>query len=383
MQPCSRAAVQPCTARDARATNGPWGARVSPPGLGSDTVAGMAEPAASAWPDGVSVVMPVLNEERHLTHAVTGILTQDWAGPLEIVLALGPSSDRTDEVARRLSAIDDRIVLVPNPSGRTPAGLNAAIQASRYEVVVRADGHAMLPVDYVSTAVETLARTRADNVGGIMRAEGETPFEQAVARAMATPLGVAATPFHVDGREGEAATVYLGCFRKSALQRVGGYDETFLRAQEWEMNRRIRGTGGLVWFNPALVVTYRPRSDASSLSTQYFHYGRWRRELMRRHPEAAPRVTGLHQFVPVAAVVGVVAGTAAGLVGSAVGPRALRIGWLAPVGYLAVITAGAAVAGRGLPTAARARLPLVYATMHGAWGTGFLTAPRGLREFEA
>jgi hypothetical protein len=78
-----------------------------------------------------------------------------------------------------------------------------------------------------------------------------------------------------------------------------------------------------------------------------------------------------------------VAGAAAGLVGSTVGPRALRIGWLAPAGYLALITAGAVVAGRGLPPAAHARLPLVYATMHGAWGTGFLTSPPGLRELEA
>lgn len=124
----------------------------------------MAEHVAAPWPDGVSVIMPVLNEQRHLSHAVTGILTQDWPGPLEIVLALGPSTDRTDEVARRLSAIDERIVLVPNPSGRTPSGLNAAIEASRFEVVIRVDGHAILPEDYVSTAVETLARTGADNV---------------------------------------------------------------------------------------------------------------------------------------------------------------------------------------------------------------------------
>lgn len=343
----------------------------------------MVEPADSAWPDGVSVIMPVLNEERHLSHAVTGILTQDWAGQLEIVLALGPSTDRTDEVARRLSAIDDRIVLVPNPSGRTPSALNAAIAASRYEVVVRVDGHAILPDDYVSTAVETLGRTGADNVGGVMQAEGETPFEQAVARAMTTPLGVGAAPFHVGGDEGEAETVYLGCFRKSALERVGGYDETFLRAQDWEMNHRIRAAGGLVWFNPRLIVSYRPRADVTSLGRQYFHYGRWRREVMRRHPETASRASALRYFAPPAAVVGVAAGTAAGLVGSAVGTRALKLGWLAPVGYFALITAGAALTGRGLPKAAHARLPLVYATMHGAWGTGFLTSPPGLREPEA
>ncbi len=351
-----------------------------PHGPRSDTVARMGETAAATWPDGVSVIMAVLDEERHLAEAVSGILTQDWAGPLEIVLALGPSADRTDEVARRLAQLDDRIVLVPNPSGRTPSGLNAAIAATRYQVVIRVDGHAVLSPGYLRTAVATLARTGADNVGGVMAAEGETPFEQAVARAMTSTLGVGSAAFHVGGGQGEAETVYLGCFRKSALERVGGYDETFLRAQDWEMNHRIRDGGGLVWFTPDLVVTYRPRPDATSLARQYYHYGRWRREVMRRHPETASRTSALRYFAPPVAVVGVVGGTATGLLGSTVGPRALRLGWLAPLGYLVLITAGAAVAGRGLDSATRARLPLVYATMHGAWGTGFLTSPPGLRE---
>lgn len=331
------------------------------------------------WPNGVSVIMPVLNEERHLSESVSAILGQDWPGSLQIVLALGPSHDRTDEVARRLGALDERIVLVPNPTGRTPAGLNAAIAASSYEVIVRVDGHALLPSDYVSTAVEVLARTGADNVGGVMLARGQTDYERAVARAMTTALGVGAASFHVGGEEGAAETVYLGCFRSSALTRVGGYDETFLRAQDWEMNHRLRASGGLVWFTPDLMVTYRPRPDSASLARQYFHYGRWRREVMRRHPETTSRSSALRYFAPPVAVVGVVAGSAGGAVASLGGPRFLRWGWAAPVGYSALIAAGAAVFGRGLPAKAHARLPLVYATMHGAWGWGFLTSPTGLR----
>ena len=333
-----------------------------------------------SWPDGVSVIMPVLNEQRHLSEAVTGILAQDWGGALEIILALGPSTDRTDEVARRLQALDDRVVLVPNPSGRTPAGLNAAIRVARYEVVARVDGHALLPGDYLSTAVATLARTSADNVGGVMLAQGVTDFEQAVARAMTTTLGVGASSFHVGGEEGPAETVYLGCFRKSALDRVGGYDETFLRAQDWEMNHRIRETGGLVWFDPSLVVTYRPRPTVPALARQYFHYGRWRREVMRQHPGTMSRGSALRYFAPPAAGVGVTLGTAAGLVASGGGPRALRWGWAAPVGYAGLVALGAAWFGRGLPRVAQAELPIVYATMHGAWGIGFLTSPPGLRE---
>jgi glycosyltransferase involved in cell wall biosynthesis len=326
------------------------------------------------------VIMPVLNEERHLAQAVAAVLGQDWTGPLEIVLALGPSQDRTDEVARRLRALDERIVLVPNPTGRTPAGLNAAIRASHHDVVVRVDGHAVLPPDYVSTAVRTLIRTGADNVGGVMLAQGQTHFEQAVARAMTTILGVGPATFHVGGGEGEAETVYLGCFRRSALERVGGYDETFLRAQDWEMNHRIRRTGGTVWFTPDLVVSYRPRAEVDALAVQYYHYGRWRREVMRRHPDTVSRASALRYLAPPATVLALVVGSAAGLVGSTAGPRALRWGWLAPAGYAALVTLGGAVLGRGLPPMAHAQLPVVYATMHAAWGAGFLSSPPRLRE---
>ena len=331
------------------------------------------------WPDGVSVIMPVLNEERHLSESVTGILSQDWARPLEIVLALGPSTDRTDEVARRLQAVDDRIVLVPNPSGHTPSALNAAIAAARYEVVVRVDGHSVLPTDYVSTAVETLTRTGADNVGGIMNAQGQSEFEDAVAFAMTSTLGVGSAAFHTGGEEGPAETVYLGAFRAEALRGVSGYDETFLRAQDWEMNHRLREAGRLVWFNPALRVTYRPRSTVSALASQYFHYGRWRREVMRRHPETTSRASALRYLAPPTAVMGVTLGCAAGMLSTVGGPRVLRLGWLAPAGYLTLIAGGSALLGRGLDPGARARLPLVFATMHGAWGVGFLSSPPDLR----
>jgi glycosyltransferase involved in cell wall biosynthesis len=326
----------------------------------------------------VSVVVPVLDEEGHLRDAVGRLLAQTYAGPLEVVLALGPSRDRTDDVAAELAGRDPRVRLVPNPTGRTPAGLNAAIALASYDVIVRVDGHALVPEDYVAVAVEVLERTGADNVGGIMAAEGETPFERAVARAMTSKLGVGAASFHVGGDEGPALTVYLGAFRRSALERVGGYDESMVRAQDWEMNRRIRETGGQIWFTPGMQVTYRPRSTLRALGKQYFDYGRWRREIVRRHPET---VSARYLAAPVA-VLGLVLGTLLGLL-SIGGGSWLAIGWLAPIGYVLLIAAGAVVVGRGLPLASWVRLPVVLATMHLCWGTGFLTSPRGLVEVRA
>jgi hypothetical protein len=188
---------------------------------------------------------------------------------------------------------------------------------------------------------------------------------------MTSRLGVGAASFHVGGEEGPALTVYLGAFRRSALGRVGGYDDSMVRAQDWEMNRRIRETGGVVWFTPGMRVTYRPRSTVRALGTQYFEYGRWRREIVRRHPET---VSARYLAAPVA-VLGLVLGTLLGLL-SLGGSPWLAAGWLAPVGYAVLLVGGSLVVGRGLPLRSWLALPVVFATMHLAWGTGFLTSPR-------
>ncbi|NYG35640.1 glycosyltransferase family 2 protein [Janibacter alkaliphilus] len=314
----------------------------------------------------VSVVMPVLDEEAHLAASVRQVLQQDWPGELEVVLAVGPCSDDTPRVAAEMAAADPRVVLVDNPSGRTPDGLNRAIEAATGEVVARVDAHAEIPPDYLRLAVAELAETGADNVGGIMHAVGRTPFERAVACAMTSPLGVGSARFHVGGGAGPADTVYLGVFRREALRRVGGYDPHFARAQDWEMNHRIRTSGGLVWFTPALRVTYRPRGSVRRLARQYRDYGRWRRVVARQHPGTA----GARYLAAPAMVVGTLAATALG--------TRWRPALLVPLGYAVGVGLGGWSAGRGEPPAVRARVPLAMATMHWSWGIGFLTSPRAL-----
>src|SRR5436190_10826706 len=318
-----------------------------------------------SWPT-VSVVMAVLNEEKHLAEAVQTILDQDYPAALELVIALGPSRDRTDAVAETLAAEHPQIRLVRNPSGRTPHGLNLAVQAAQNPVIARVDGHSLLPAGYLRTAVALLETVGADNVGGVMAAAGKTPFEQAVAKAMTTRLGIGPAPFHQGGAAGPAETVYLGVFRRETLLRLGGYDETYVRAQDWELNYRIRRAGGLVYFSPDLRVTYRPRGTFSGLARQFFTTGRWRRSLVRRYPSSA----NVRYLTPPAVLIAVTGGLLAALFGK-------RIGLAAPVGYVASVVAGAAVTGRSLPPAARARLPFVYMTMHGAWAAGFLAPPSG------
>lgn len=323
------------------------------------------------WPR-VTVVMTVINEERHLKAAIGKLLGQDYPGELDIVIAVGPSKDRTRAVAQAIADANGHVHVVDNPSGRTPSGLNAAIAHSDSDVVVRIDGHAMVPPDYVRTGVLTLQATGADNVGGIMAAEGTTDFERSVARAMTSRFGVGGAAFHVGGEPGPALTVYLGCFQRAALDRVGGYDESMVRAQDWEMNLRIRQSGGVVWFTPDMRVTYRPRPSLKALARQYHDYGRWRREVARRHPETV----SLRYLAAPAAVTGVAAGVALAGVGLATRrPWLTALGLSAPIGYAALDLAASvqsALASPRLGPREAVMLPAVYATMHGAWGLGFL-----------
>jgi succinoglycan biosynthesis protein ExoA len=303
--------------------------------------------------------MPVRNEERNLEDAVRHVLGQEYPGDTEVVLAVGPSRDRTAEIAAQLAASDPRVTVVPNPTGQMPNAVNLAIKASRHGIVARVDGHCELPPGYLRTAVLALQETGAANVGGIMAAAGVTPFQKAVAWAMTSPFGVGASAFHTGGQPGPADTVYLGVYRRDAIERVGGYDETFLVAEDWEMNHRIRQAGGLIWFLPEISVTYRPRATARTLALQYFRYGRWRRVVAR-------------QLAGIAGLAGLAAGAGswATVLASA--------GFAVPLLYLAGITAVSALAARRLPAGVAARLPLVLATMHMSWGSGFLTSPARL-----
>jgi succinoglycan biosynthesis protein ExoA len=311
----------------------------------------------------VAVVIPARDAAGALAGAVGSALEQGVVD--RVVVAVGPSADGTRRAADALAAAHPEVTVVDNPSGRTPAALNRAIAASGASVVVRLDAHAVLPPGYVDTALEDLRRTGAANVGGRQVPVGERGFARAVASAMASRIGAGGATYRVGDRAGPVDTVYLGVFRREALELVGGFDERFVRNQDAELNERLRRAGMQVWFDPRLGVRYRPRSTVGGLARQYWQYGRWRRATIREHPGSA-RVRQLLPPVLVAA-----------LTGSAVVGLAARrpvVPAAAVAGYLAVVTGGATAASERLRDAPATTLALCV--MHLSWGAGFL---RGVR----
>ena len=313
----------------------------------------------------ISVILPVLNEEKYLADAVNAILAQQYDGKIEVILAIGPSQDRTLEIAQQLHMNDPRVVIVDNPSGRTAAGLNLAIASSQYSVIVRVDGHSQIPKNYLTLVSSILEETGAVNVGGVMDAQGRTLFERGVARAMKSALGVGASRFHTGGAAGEVDTVYLGAFRKEALLAAGGFDERFTRAQDWELNFRLRSAGGIIYFDPRLVVTYRPRPTVMALAKQYFNYGRWRRVVSRTHQGTI----SYRYLAPPIAVLGSALSILMSLLLSTIFIIPLAI-------YLTFILLASFRIARSLGEIIC--MPLILLTMHMSWGMGFITSPKSL-----
>lgn len=314
--------------------------------------------------------MPVLNEEGFLETAVETILAQDYEGEKEIVLALGPSRDRSSEIAAAIAARDSRVHLVDNPERDIPAGLNHAIRASRHPVVIRVDAHSALTTDYTRRGVVALREAAAANVGGVMRAAGATPVQRAIARGYNSPFGLGGGAYHGDGTPGPAESAYLGIFRREAIEAVGGYDPSILRGEDWELNLRIRRAGFTVWFEPALGVTYWPRASFSDLSKQFFATGTWRAVLVRKYPAAHP----WRFFAPGALVLSLVVGVIVlGLQIAALLPWAWwSLSWAPAALYLVgILYATLRIPDQhGLRDRALTAVTLV--TMHTSWGTGFL-----------
>ena len=200
----------------------------------------------------VSFVMPVLNEQDYLAIAVESVLSQKTPGKNQLVLALGPSTDKTNQLAEALAKKYKNLILIENPTGLTATGLNLAIEKSSYETVIRVDAHSELSDDYAASAVKILNTTGAANVGGMMIAKGRTAFQKAVAFGYNSRFGLGGGSFHVGGNPGPADTVYLGCFRKSIITELGLYEPKWVRGQDWELNLRIRQAGHTVWFDPDL-----------------------------------------------------------------------------------------------------------------------------------
>ena len=312
----------------------------------------------------VSVVIPCRNERQHIDRCVESLLSQEPPpGGFELVIADGMSTDGTRDLLTRF-ARDARVRVIDNAGQIVSTGLNAAIAASRGDVIIRADVHTEYASDYVRQCVHVLETTGADNVGGPWVAVPQGYVGRAIAAAFHSRFGSGGAKAHDPHYEGPVDTVYLGCWRRAHLERLGGFDEELVRNQDDELNLRIVRAGGTVWQSPRIRSWYHPRNSVSRLFQQYLQYGYWKVRVIRKHGTPA----SWRHVVPAAFV-----GTAALLLALAPVSSMARIAAVMWIGaYLAATGVASVVESARSGWSLLPIFPLVFSGFHIGYGLGFL-----------
>jgi glycosyltransferase involved in cell wall biosynthesis len=302
-----------------------------------------------------SVLVPVLDEERHLPEVARQMLGQQAGGELEFLFIDGGSSDGTVAAVEALARLDPRVRLLHNPARITPVALNLGLRAARGRYVVRMDAHTHYRDDYIARGVERLRRGDVAHVSGAQLPRGYDAGSELMVKALSSRLGVGGAAFRTATSETEVDSGFLGVWERELLLAHGGWDEGQVRNQDGELAARIRAAGGRIVCIPEMAAWYLPRNSLRTVARQYFGYGRYRARTSVKHPGS---VRPAHVLPP---------GVAATLL---VAPK-LRLARLGLAAYAAAI----------LAEALRLRDPRVagvFAAMHLSWGYGFLV---GLAQF--
>jgi len=312
-----------------------------------------------------SLLVAVRNEANYIKNCISSLQSQTYPqDKLEVIILDGGSTDGTDQIVQSLIKGHPNFKFFDNPKIIQSAAWNFGLDICSGDIISIVSGHVTFAPDYVSKAVDTLQRTGSDMVGGTIRAVSETRVGQAIALAMSHPFGVGGARHRYTDREEETDSVFMGFSRRSVYEKIGGYDEELVRNQDDEFSYRLSKTGGRIICNPEIVSYYHSRSTIKSLWQQYYQYGFYKVRVLQKHPgQMRPR-----QFVPLAFVLGLILTVLFSLITS--------WGWIVLAGMVGIYTLANLTASFLIARREGWRyfwlLPLAFATIHLAYGLGFL-----------
>jgi len=318
----------------------------------------------------VSLIVPCYNEEKRIRNLLDALFAQTYPlQQMDVTIADGASQDGTRQVIADFEREHPQLAIrvVDNRAQTIPAALNRAIEASTGEIIVRLDAHSAPYPEYVEKSVEALLADQAENVGGVWEIQpgADGWLAAAIAVAAAHPLGVGDALYRHARQAAYVDTVPFGAFRRVLLDKIGKFDESLLTNEDYEFNARVRQSGGRVWLNPQIRSVYYARATLGALARQYWRYGLWKWQMLKRYPATLRWRQALPPLFVLTVLVSLVLAVFLPL-----------FGWLLVfilTAYFGVLfAAGALKAIRVNKISLVLGLPSAIATMHFSWGLGFL-----------
>jgi len=317
-------------------------------------------------PPAVSVVIPCFNEAKHIESCLESVLGFESEFDFEVIVVEGMSTDGTRDILSRLAESHGNLRILDNPARVVPVGMNMAIREAQGETILRLDAHADYPPNYLTLCVETLRRTGAENVGGVVvTLPREDSIQARLVQAITTSkMGVGNSAFRLGAKEGPVDTVPFGCFPRSLFDRIGLFDERLVRHQDYEFNRRIHVSGGKVWLNPKIRVNYYNQPTIRGLYRQAAYSAKW---------DTWSWLVAPYAFTPRHGIPGVfVLSLFLSVVLSAVSKIFLVLAAVILIPYVILAILSAVKASRGNPWWTAFLLPPLYMGYHVAFGLGSL-----------
>lgn len=318
----------------------------------------------------VSVIVPCYNEQATIRKLLEALRSQTYPlAQMEVVISDGLSTDGTRDViaAFQRQQTDLKVRVVTNQAQTIPSGVNQAMRESGGEIIVRLDAHSMPIPEYIERCVRAHQAGKGDNVGGVwdIQPGADTWIAESISFAAAHPLGVGDAMYRLNAKPGAVDTVPFGSFRRSLVERIGGFDETLLANEDYEFNTRVRQAGGVVWLDPEIRSIYFSRSTLGKLAAQYWRYGFWKFKMLKRYPHTLR----WRQALPPVFV----------LILLALVVLSLSLSFARMLLLLQLLIYFSILGSASLRLALKTRkgfllwgLPLAIATMHITWGAGFL-----------
>ena len=210
-------------------------------------------------PPRVAVVIPAFNRAGVLHEAVSSALSQTWRD-LEIVVVDDGSTDDTGALMRDRFGADHRVKYIRQEHAGPGAARNRGIRATAGELVAFLDSDDLWLPDKIEAQVRRLdAEPQApfcfcDRVLDARTMSGSR-FRAAGFAGDTTLRGIVEKNFPLS-----TPSVVI---RRAVLDRVGLFDETLLRAQDWDLWIRALAVAPAVYVDRALTVV-RPQPDSIS-----------------------------------------------------------------------------------------------------------------------
>lgn len=263
----------------------------------------------------LSVVCPIYNEEKYIAKCIDSLLLQDYPkDDLEIIFVDGMSTDKTREIIATYTEKYPFIKLLDNPKRIVPYAMNAGIKASRGDVIIRLDAHAIYEKNYFSSLTYGLKKFNADNIGSVCRTDvlNKNSKTLAIREVLSNRFGVGNSTFRTGiDRVQEVETVPFGCWKRDVFKKYGYYDTRLVRNQDIELNKRIIRGGGKIVIIPDTFCTYLARETLKALAKNNFGNGKW--NILTVYYTKEMRSLSVRHFVPLVFVLSLIVPALIGL----------------------------------------------------------------------